>query len=135
MFKSSIKKSNTAADQLHRRLTSLNNYHAYAVYENVCCGLFEHHKLLLSFQICVQLLVLEKKIDMDQYEFLLNGGIEEPKRKQHVTTQRPGMYSTSCNNPFCAETCAWHSIVYCLFYFHLVRLVTENVLVRHIGVE
>lgn len=88
IFKSSIKKS-IAADHLHERLTNLNNYHTYAVYENVCYGLFEHHKLLLSFQICIQILISEKKINTDEFEFLLNGGVEL-KRKQLVTTQCPG---------------------------------------------
>lgn len=88
MFKNSIKKSN-AADQIHERLTNLNNYHTYAVYENVCCGLFEHHKLVLSFQICIQILISEKKITLNELEFLLNGGIKL-KRKKLVTTKQPG---------------------------------------------
>jgi dynein heavy chain len=88
MFKTSIKKSN-AADQIHERLTNLNNYHTYAVYENVCCGLFEHHKLVLSFQICIQILISEKKINVNELEFLLKGEIKL-ERKKIVTAQRPG---------------------------------------------
>lgn len=88
MFENSIKKSNTA-EHLNERITNLNDYHTYAVYENVCRGLFEHHKLLFSFQICIKLLIMENKINIDEFDFLINGGIES-KRKKIVTTHCPG---------------------------------------------
>lgn len=88
MFENSIKKSNTA-EHLNERITILNDYHTYAVYENVCRGLFEHHKLLFSFQICIKLLVIENKININEFYFLINGGMEL-KRKKIVTTQCPG---------------------------------------------
>lgn len=89
LFKNSIKKSNTA-EQLQERITYINEYHTYAVYENVCRGLFEHHKLLLSFQICIKILITENEINFDELKFLLNGGIEEEKKKL-VTTKCPSV--------------------------------------------
>lgn len=88
LFENSIKKSNSS-EQLNERITNINDYHVYAVYENVCRGLFEQHKLLFSFQICIKLLIMENKIDIDEFEFLLNGGIES-KRRKHITTKCPG---------------------------------------------
>lgn len=90
VFKRSIKKSN-AAEQLHERITNLNNYHTYAVYENICRGLFERHKLIFSFQICIEILISENELDADEFEFLLNGAAE-PTDKRLVTAQCPGIF-------------------------------------------
>lgn len=87
LFENSIKKS-IASEQLHDRIKHLNDYHTYAVYENVCHGLFEHHKLPFSFQICIKILIMEKKINIDDLTFLLNG-VVETKRKKLVTAQCP----------------------------------------------
>ena len=40
-----------------------------------CRGLFEAHKLLFSFQMCVKILEAAQKINMDEYQFFLRGGI------------------------------------------------------------
>jgi dynein heavy chain, axonemal len=92
LFKNSIKKSN-AAEQLNERIDNLNEYHTYAVYENVCRGLFERHKLLFLFQICTKILIIENKINKDELEFLFNGGIKtnEKEIKQRITTKCPGI--------------------------------------------
>lgn len=68
----------------------LNEYHTYAVYENICRGLFEQHKLLFSFQICIKILISENKINTDELEFLLKGKIE-PHTDQIVKTSCPGI--------------------------------------------
>lgn len=99
LFENSIKKSNavTVAEQLqqHERITNLNDYHTYAVYENVCRGLFDNHKLLFSFQMCIGILnVSEKKINADELRFLLDGGGVESnigRKKSVTTTQRPSI--------------------------------------------
>lgn len=92
LFKNSIRKSN-AAEQLNERIENLNDFHTYVVYENVCRGLFERHKLLFSFQICTKILIMENNINEDEFEFLLNGEIKPNKRqaKQFITTKRPGI--------------------------------------------
>jgi len=92
LFENSIKKSD-AAEQLRERVTNLNDYHTYAVYENACRGLFDRHKLPFSFQICMKILTSENAIDTDEFEFLLDGG-DGPKSETPVTTTpRPGMSS------------------------------------------
>ena len=40
-----------------------------------CRGLFEAHKLLFSFQMCVKILEAAGKINMDEYQFFLRGGV------------------------------------------------------------
>lgn len=88
LFENSIIKCN-AAEQLHDRIININEYHTFAVYENVCRGLFEHHKLLFSFQICIKIMIMENKINTDELEFLLKGEIES-KIKKCVTNRCPG---------------------------------------------
>ncbi len=39
---------------LLHRIQDINDYHTYEVYKYACRGLFERHKLLLSFQICIR---------------------------------------------------------------------------------
>ncbi|XP_008181522.3 dynein heavy chain 2, axonemal [Acyrthosiphon pisum] len=97
LFKNSIKKSN-AAEQLIERIDNLNEHHTYAVYENICRGLFERHKLLFSFQICTKILITENKINENEFEFLLNGGIKpnERQEKQLFTTKRPDWLPAIC---------------------------------------
>ena len=45
------------------------------LFRYTCRGLFESHKLLFSFQMCVKILEAAQKINMDEYQFLLRGGI------------------------------------------------------------
>lgn len=40
-----------------------------------CRGLFEVHKLLFSFQMCVKILEAAGKLNMSEYHFFLRGGI------------------------------------------------------------
>jgi dynein heavy chain len=40
-----------------------------------CRGLFEAHKLLFSFQMCVKIFEAAGKINMDEYQFFLRGGV------------------------------------------------------------
>ncbi|VVC43185.1 Dynein heavy chain, domain-2,Dynein heavy chain domain,Dynein heavy chain, domain-1,Dynein heavy chain, P- [Cinara cedri] len=100
LFENSIKKS-TIVEHLPERINHLNEFHTYAVYENVCHGLFEHHKLPFLFQICIQILIMENKINVDELEFLLNGAIE-PKKKRLITTQCPNWLEITCWNKILA---------------------------------
>lgn len=40
-----------------------------------CRTLFEHHKLLFSFQMCAKILETSGKLNMDEYNFFLRGGV------------------------------------------------------------
>lgn len=44
-------------------------------YRYACRGLFERHKLLFSFQMCVKILENANKINTDEYSFFLRGGV------------------------------------------------------------
>lgn len=40
-----------------------------------CRTLFERHKLLFSFQMCAKILETSGKLNMDEYNFFLRGGV------------------------------------------------------------
>ncbi|KAL6445588.1 hypothetical protein ACFW04_000847 [Cataglyphis niger] len=81
LFMLSIDKSSKKL-KLSERIDSLNNYHTYAVYRNTCRGLFEQHKLLFSFHMCVKILDAQSKIIPGEYAFLLRGGIVLDRENQ-----------------------------------------------------
>lgn len=55
------------------RIVNLNDYFTLSIYNNVCRSLFERHKLLFSFILCVKILQGEDMIDPLEYRFLLSG--------------------------------------------------------------
>lgn len=52
---------------IHKCLTTSFRY--------TCRGLFERHKLLFSFQMCSKILQAAGKLNMDEYNFFLRGGV------------------------------------------------------------
>lgn len=46
-----------------------------AFFRYTCRGLFERHKLLFSFQMCGKILEAAGKLNMDEYNFFLRGGV------------------------------------------------------------
>ena len=54
----------TCVEDLAERIVNINNYFTFSLYSNVCRSLFEKHKLLFSFLVCVRILMNENKIDM-----------------------------------------------------------------------
>ncbi|XP_043277760.1 dynein axonemal heavy chain 2 [Venturia canescens] len=81
IFNVSIERSPKIAD-LDERIEALNEFHTYAVYKNTCRGLFEHHKLLFSFHMCIKILEDQNKINPSEYDFLLRGGIVLDRENQ-----------------------------------------------------
>jgi dynein heavy chain len=54
--------------------------HKLNVYNQACRSLFERHKLLLSLQMLVRLLMSENKMSHAEYDFFLRGGtVLDPK--------------------------------------------------------
>ena len=51
-------------DDLDLRIVNINEYFTFSLYSNVCRSLFEKHKLLFSFLLCVRILMNNKKINM-----------------------------------------------------------------------
>ena len=70
----SIDKS-AKAPKLPMRISNLNEYHTYAVYRYTCRGLFEKHKMLFSFQMCAKIMENGGKLNMEEYNFFLRGGV------------------------------------------------------------
>ncbi|XP_034934334.1 dynein heavy chain 2, axonemal [Chelonus insularis] len=68
--------------KLNERINSLNEYHTYLIYKNTCRGLFEQHKLLFSFHMCVKILEAQGKMVSAEYNFLLKGGIVLDRENQ-----------------------------------------------------
>jgi len=56
------------------RCATLNEYHTEAVYKYTSRALFEKHKLIFAFQLTVQKLQQEGKIDPAEFDFFLRGG-------------------------------------------------------------
>ncbi|XP_053977121.1 dynein axonemal heavy chain 2 [Hylaeus volcanicus] len=81
LFMLSIEKSPKSI-KLAERIESLNEYHTYALYKNTCRGLFEHHKLLFSFNMCIKILDAQGKVMPAEYAFLLHGGIVLDRESQ-----------------------------------------------------
>ena len=50
-----------------------------------CRGLFERHKLLFSFQMCVKIMENAHKLNMDEYSFFLRGGIVSYRLKYNYS--------------------------------------------------
>jgi dynein heavy chain len=75
----------SGADALLRaRISDVNEWHTYEVYKYACRGLFERHKLLLSFQICIRRLLVEApgKLSPLVLDFFLKGGVVMDRSEQ-----------------------------------------------------
>lgn len=51
------------ADNLKKRIANINRHLTYNLYSSVCRGLFEKHKLMFAFLLCVRIMMNENKID------------------------------------------------------------------------
>lgn len=72
VFGFSITKSEPSFE-ISTRLMNIINAVTYNLYCYVCMGIFEKHKLMLSFQIGVRLLTQEGRLDPLELEFFLRG--------------------------------------------------------------
>uniref|UniRef100_A0A8C5KDU7 Dynein axonemal heavy chain 1 n=1 Tax=Jaculus jaculus TaxID=51337 RepID=A0A8C5KDU7_JACJA len=62
------------ADNLKKRISNINRYLTYSLYSNVCRSLFEKHKLMFAFLLCVRIMMNEDKINQSEWRYLLSGG-------------------------------------------------------------
>merc|ERR1719310_1478313 len=60
------------AEDLAERLGHLNDYFTYSLYQNICRSLFEAHKLLFSFLVCIKIMQGDALIDPDEWRFFLS---------------------------------------------------------------
>jgi len=68
-----------SADNPQERLSNLIAYFTYSIYQSVCRGLFEKHKLLFSFSLTMKIMNGEGRLDSDEVRFLLAGPTGEIK--------------------------------------------------------
>ncbi|XP_032892704.1 dynein heavy chain 1, axonemal [Amblyraja radiata] len=61
------------ADTVEKRIKLINNYFTYSLYLNVCRSLFEKHKLMFAFLVCVRIMMNDDRVDMDEWRYLLSG--------------------------------------------------------------
>ncbi|EPY25664.1 dynein heavy chain, axonemal [Strigomonas culicis] len=61
------------ADELEKRLQNLNEYFTYSFYQNVSRSLFEKHKLMFSFFLCIRILQQDNGVNETEFRFLLQG--------------------------------------------------------------
>uniref|UniRef100_A0A8C3TD43 Dynein heavy chain n=1 Tax=Chelydra serpentina TaxID=8475 RepID=A0A8C3TD43_CHESE len=80
IFLSGISNSERA-DTLKKRIVNINNYLTFSLYCNVCRSLFEKHKLMFGFLLCVRIMMNEGKINMDEWRYLLSGGAVKMMRE------------------------------------------------------
>ncbi|XP_075039903.1 dynein axonemal heavy chain 1 [Mixophyes fleayi] len=66
------------AETVEKRIENINTYFTFSLYSNVCRSLFEKHKLMFSFLLCVRILMDQGLINMDEWRFLLSGATVPP---------------------------------------------------------
>lgn len=68
-----------AGDTPEVRLANLIAFFTYSIYQSVCRGLFEKHKLLFSFSLTMKIMSGEGRLDVNEVRFLLTGPTGEVK--------------------------------------------------------
>jgi len=63
------------AEELDERSEHLNSEFLASLYRNICRSLFEKHKMIFSFLLCIKLQEMAETIDMGEFRFLLTGGV------------------------------------------------------------
>ncbi|XP_039271711.2 dynein axonemal heavy chain 6-like [Styela clava] len=72
IFNMTINNAEKSKD-LNKRLNILLNETTFAIYRNVARGLFERHKLIFSFMVCVDILKQRGTIPENEWNFFLRG--------------------------------------------------------------
>jgi dynein heavy chain len=98
LFVKSIDDSDKSED-IPTRLTVLADWFTYSLYENICRSLFEAHKLLFSFTVCIRIMQGAGKIDPDEWRFFLSsssGGTDS------VPNPAPAWLTAQIWTPLCS---------------------------------
>jgi len=85
IFLNSIINSERAAS-IEDRIKFINNYMTFSLYSNVCRSLFEKHKLMFAFLLCVRIKMHNNEIDTEEYKWLLSGSTSVPKQLENPSS-------------------------------------------------
>jgi len=72
LFAAGVKNSQPDSET-SERVKNLNNYFTLSLYQNICRSLFEAHKLLFSFLLCMKILFGENSVNQKEWRFFLSG--------------------------------------------------------------
>lgn len=72
LFNTCIQESEKS-DDLQTRIAILCKNSTFSTFANVSRGLFEAHKLIYSFMICIEIMKQQEKISADEWNFFLRG--------------------------------------------------------------
>lgn len=61
-------------DKLEDRVKIINDFFTFSLFSNVCRSLFEKHKMLFAFLVCVRIMLDDGKIDPHEWHHFLAGG-------------------------------------------------------------
>lgn len=64
------------SEELEERIGFLNQEFLESLYRNICRSLFEKDKMIFSFLLMIKLKELSGEIDMNEFRFLLTGGVQ-----------------------------------------------------------
>ncbi|CAK8691447.1 unnamed protein product [Clavelina lepadiformis] len=71
----------TKADNLDKRLKILLEDTTFAIYRNVARGLFERHKLIFSFMVCIDIIRQARLVSDSEWNFFLRGAAGIDKKR------------------------------------------------------
>ncbi|KAH8876868.1 Dynein heavy chain 7, axonemal [Schistosoma japonicum] len=86
---------------LERRLRYLKDHFEYNLYTNVCRSLFEKHKVLFAFSMCINIVKSRGELEMDEFMFFLTGGVGLENK---LSNPASGWLSDKCWNEICRMT-------------------------------
>ena len=72
LFDKSVTDS-TPSQETEERIHNLNSFFTLSLYDNVCRGLFEAHKLIFSFMLTMKIQFGNNAIDLEEWRFFLTG--------------------------------------------------------------
>jgi len=68
------------AETIEQRIVNINEYNTFSLYCNVCRSLFEKHKLMFAFLLCIRIQTNDGLVDADEWKWLLSGGTSTPEK-------------------------------------------------------
>lgn len=88
LFNTTIETSEKA-DDLQYRLNILLQQTLLTAYTNVSRGLFEQHKLIYSFMLCVEIMRQQGQLTEAEWNFFLRGSAGMEKVPERLTVSHP----------------------------------------------